>query len=281
MPIQNAIGGVPVVFDTNPKEGKQVSRFAFTLTNAQPNYSVNFQLNSSNGLNQSQVVTLCIDNTQNKYPLTVIHGALNETVDCPGGASIIVPTLSNKSGYPLNVSAQGGISPSIPMSFNVILMNYTRSAGTFYGTITQALSGVGQNTRVLSSGVYNLSLFNSFAVVVPQGNWQLDNLDMAFEGFQPAAAGTVSNNLNLPTLAISNVLENLTIAAMGFGFNAASTDWIQGGQLVKAVRRTWYGGLGLPAGASIVFDMSDQFSPFGNLTSAIVRINISGVGDAL
>jgi hypothetical protein len=281
MAVQNTIGGLPVVYEMNPKEGKQVSRFAFTLTNAQPNYAVNFQLNSANGISLSQVVTLCIDNTQNSYPLTVVHGALNETVDVPGGASIIVPTFSNKSGYPLNVSAQGGISPSIPMSFNVILMNYTRSAGTFYGTVTQSLSGVGQNTRVLASGVYNLTLLNSFAVVLPQGNWQLDNLDMAFEAFQPAAAGTVTNNLNLPILAISNVLENLVIAAMGFGFTAGSTNWVQGGQLVKAVRRTWYGGLGLPAGASIVFDMSDQFSPFGNLTSAIVRINISGVGDAL
>jgi hypothetical protein len=280
MTIQNAIGGVPVVFDINPKEGKQVSRFALTLTAAQPNYSVNFQLNSANGLSQSQVVTLCVDNTQNKYPLTVIHGALNETVDCPGGASIIVPTLSNKSGYALNVSAQGGIAPSVPMTANIILMNYTRSAGTFYGTITQALSGVGQNTRILSSGTYNLSLLNSFVSVIPQGNWTLDSLDMAFEGFKPSAAGTTVNNLNLPILAISNVLENLTIASMGFGFTAGSTNWVQGG-FARAVRRTWYGGLGLPAGASVVFDMSSNFAPFANLDNCIVRVNISGVGDAL
>src|ERR1700727_2429946 len=103
---QTVLGSSPIVALDPPPEGKQGVSITFTFSpGGAASFATFYQLNApSGGLPMSQVVTLCLDNTENPLAIAVTHGAFNETVTVPGNTYLIVPTFSNKGPYPIEIT---------------------------------------------------------------------------------------------------------------------------------------------------------------------------------
>lgn len=274
MTVQNNFNAIPVVSFANPPEGKKTARFAGQLTASVSFYAQAWQLNSAgNGLPMSQVQTLCVDNSNNGYPLQVIHGALNETVIVPSFSTVIVPTFSNASSYAVNVSALGNISPAVPMNFRLFLLNYTRSAGTFSGVLSTSLTGTGQNTLPLFSGVVDST--TSDLQLLNGGDYIFDSIDVAIEGAQAFNAGNAVMGWTLSFIDLSQfpvVVRELVTGEFVFVFGAAN-QWVQG-SVCKPIHQTSFNGIITTGGVGLFATFADPSS--SNVLRALMRVNISG-----
>jgi hypothetical protein len=130
MPVQNSFGSVPVQAVNPPPEGTMATQLSFLLTAEEPSIGQSLQLSSQSGLMLSQVVTICIDNSDNIYAVSITHGVFNENTLVPAFSSIIIPTFSSKSNYPINVAAvlpPGAVALTSNLQVNIIFMNYART----------------------------------------------------------------------------------------------------------------------------------------------------------
>src|SRR5258708_1971654 len=109
---QNVLSSVSVQNVQPPPEGTMAALLKFTLDANTPSISLSLQLSSQGGLLLSQVVSLSIDNSENDYPILVIHGILNEVVQVAAQATVIIPTFSNRGPYTITVSTPTGAAPS-------------------------------------------------------------------------------------------------------------------------------------------------------------------------
>jgi hypothetical protein len=268
MPVQNVIGSAPIVNVQPPLEGTMAASVDFVLTPTEPSITQLYQLSSQGGLMISQVVTICVDNSENAYPLLVTHGVLGEVVQVAAYSTAIIPTLSNKSGYPITVATLNNILPAVNLNVTVIFLNYPRTPGTFDATTQTSIIATNQNTGPLFSSLFNI---NPSSVLVPlliAGNYILDSLDMAIEG----AASTVNNSSCYFSYTLSTT-SGVNIQS-GFWLNGAnSSNFSPGAQVNGPAYRTWPQGLVLPRGDGINFTAAN----FNQLQDAIVRVSFSGL----
>jgi hypothetical protein len=262
--VQQATSSVPIVNIQPPPEGQMAAKQTVVLTPGIIEYDNVFQLSSQSGLLLSQVVTLIIDNSQNAYPLAVVHGALAENLQVAALSVVIVPTFSARAGgYPLQITAIEQNTPAVNLNIDVIFMNYPRPPGTFSATNQATIIATGQNTNSLVAVTANLPAGSN--LMLSAGNYIFDSLDIACEGFNPTAAGTCSVPYQL--LSGPQVIQTGDVV-----FTAADASWIQGGQINQAGQRTWPQGLLLGRGRAVTLSLL-----FYNITQAIFRVNISGV----
>lgn len=245
------------------------------LTPVEPSFATSFQLSSQAGLLLSQVVTLVVDNQLNPYPITIVHGLFNETVNVPANSSIIIPTFSNKSSFALNVAFGGsGLSPASSMQINVIMMNYPRTPGSYGNTNQSAIVGTGQNTSVLASAlVFPSGPGTSFPdiTLTNPGNYILDSLDMAVEQLNSLAAG--SSTANVMLIARSAAGDYVIQSARAFFVATAALPTGSAAAINLPSTRVWPQGLELPRNASLKV----IFSGVVNASIAGIRINVTGV----
>jgi hypothetical protein len=262
--VQQASGSVPIVNIQPPPEGQMAAKTSIVLTPGNIEYDNVFQLSSQSGLLLSQVVTLIIDNSQNAYPLAVIHGALAETLQVAALSVVIVPTFSARAGgYPLQITAIEQNTPAVNLNIDVIFANYPRPPGTFSATNQATIIATGQNTGSLRASAGVIPEGNN--VLLAAGNYILDSLDIACDGFNPTAAGVC--------WILYQLLSGPQPIHSGYVvFTPAGTGWIQGGQINNAGYRTWPQGLLLVRGRQITLNLT-----FNNITQAIFRVNLSGV----
>lgn len=267
MPVQNVNGSVPITNIQPPPEGTMAASVNVTLTAAEPMAAQTFQLSSQNGLMLSQVVALVIDNSANAYPLTVTHGALAETTQVAAATVVIVQTFSSRAGgFPLQVAAVGNIVPTATLDIDIIFLNYPRQPGTFSATAQSTIIATGQNTESLYSGVL-IPTATGLYPLVAAGNYILDSLDMAVEGFFPTAAGLVA-------ITYSLIVPGTQIHSGEMVFTAAAGgSWTSGANVNAPTYRTWPQGLLLSRGQILNL----WITQFVNCTSSLFRINISGV----
>lgn len=281
MTTQNTLGALPVLSLPNPPEGKQAARFQIVLTGSQPSYAASFQLNSQAGLSFSQVMSISIDNSANAYGLTIVHGVLNEQVNVPAFAKVILPTFSSRASYPLNVAAYGLITPSISMAVTVVLMNYPRAPGTFAGLLSPSISGTGQTVTPLLSGRYSIDVFTSEPVILNPGNWTISEVEMTLEGFLPVATGVINAfwNLNVSGFYPNDTIYSAILLSQSFNYVANDTNWHAGMQVCRPARLSFPNGLSFIPGVDMTLQMdADQFSPFTTLDEVVIRVNITGTG---
>ena len=110
-----------------PPDGQRGITLTFPFGPGVLMQQASYQLNQPGSLPLSQVVTLCIDNTQNRQALTVVHGAFSETTIVPAGAFQIVPTFSTRTSYGIMLSVS---TAALAFNVNVIALNYARPAGS-------------------------------------------------------------------------------------------------------------------------------------------------------
>lgn len=268
-----SITGVPVRYLAEPPEGRQSVRFAVTLTPLQPNVAQSFQLNSPGGLSLSQVATLYIDNETNGVPVTVIHGVLNEAAIIPAHSTAIIPTLSNTSGYSVNVSTPA-ISQNIVVSMT--LYNYVRNPGSISNSISNSIVGV-QNVSPLGVSVQQYTspfqpFFDPIMIVFGVsggGNFIFDSLEFQLDGIQAAAAGVCNFNWAIT----ANPLTIPLLKGTWF-FNAPNTNWIVGSAVMKPARVYWPTGFLANGLETVTFTGSATIS--ANLNSIVCRFSLTG-----
>lgn len=245
------------------------------LTPVEPGFVNSFQLSSQAGFLLSQVVTLVIDNQVNPYPITVIHGLFNETVNVPANSSIIIPTFSNKSSFPINVAFGGvGLAPASNMQVNIIFMNYPRTPGSYGNTNQSSIVGTGQNTTVLASAlVFPSGPGTSFPdiTLTGQGNYILDSLDMAVEQLNSLVAGSCTADVML--IARGSFGDFIIQSARAFFVATASLPTGSAAAINLPSTRVWPQGLALPRASSLKV----IFSGVTNASIAGIRINVTGV----
>jgi hypothetical protein len=272
--IQQTIGSQPIVNLDPPPEGTMASGLTFTLTPGQPNAATNLQLSSQAGLMMSQVLTLVIDNSQNLYPIVVVHGAFNEKVTAPAGATLIVPTFSNKNTYPINVSVANNITPLSNINVNIIFCNYQRQAGSFGNTGQSSIIGTGLNTGTLASQSVIITGTGTYVIGIwPTPNYILDSLDLTFGGCTPSAGGLYEIQFAVTTDKTTPGLDIETFNLFGEG---PSGTLIPGPMVGSPISRTWPVGYLCPRGGQLQLDVGT----FNGLTNFVVNVNISGVTTA-
>lgn len=276
--VQNVIGSVPVVALDPPPEGTQVVNVTFTLKPLIPNIATTFQLSSPGGFALSQVVTLFIDNSVNQWPVTVVHGALNETVTVAARATVIVPTFSTKQPYPINVAVANGVFPQSNLSVQIAFMNYARAPGTFSSTSNLTIIGTGQNVvPLIATGVsLNATGVTAIGPTAGFGNWVLDSLDIALTSMIVNAFGIEAgiswliyskdvNGIQQPIIALGQDL-------LPAGKNVAPADNVFTPSFSFPFSATWPLGLNIGRNVRLYFDVS-----LTNVTTAFYRINVSGI----
>ena len=268
--VQNNLGSTPIIALDPPPEGNMAAQVLFTLTPTQGNITTNFQLNSPGGFQMSQVVSLCVDNTPNAFPVTVIHGALSETLNVAAGGFYVVPTFSNKSPYPISVTAGSpGTSPVLTASLNVNItfLNYARQSGTFGGTSQLSTISTGVNSQILAGHTYDLSAIGN-TTLAPAGNYILDSMDMSIDYVVAAAVITNVSIVDIGLNAGDTVGPQIAVMRVGVGATAGQTY----SNVIQSVSRTWPNGLILPRNSLIQITVYT----FQMVTEARFRINLSG-----
>lgn len=263
---QQAIGSQPVIARNPPPEGTMAAGFTVTLTPDFPNFATALQLNSQSGLMLSQVVTLVLDNSNNGYAITVIHGAFNEVTNVPAGGALIVPTFSNSGSYPLNVAVANGITPVVDLVVDIIFCNYSRQPGSFGNTSNGTVLGSGQNSAAIAGTIVGLNN-TGFTAITGVGNWILDSFDMAAEAGSTASGSTITC-----TATIQLVCGGVNICAINPSVDLIAGEIAGGSMIGTPVARTWPLGLILPRGNAIELFVSI----FSNYNELSVRVNLSG-----
>jgi hypothetical protein len=258
MPIQNVIGSVPVSAKGQPPEGQMAAQLSFLLTPTEPSIAAALQLSSQSGLMLSQVVTLAVDNSDNSYPVNVTHGIFNESTIVPAFGSVILPTFSSKSNYPINVAAvipAGQTGLTINVQVNIIFMNYARTPGSFGTTQSNCIIGGGQNVGPLLSGFISATAAGNYIILEP-GNYILDNLDI----FCTNMASTVATNQALCEWTLLSIQNGVSLAVIASAVDVvagaySTTVGTPGGVFTAPVSITWPQGLILPRGCLLVFQV--------------------------
>lgn len=260
------LNGTPIVARNPPPEGQMAVQIPIELTPSIFAANGLQQLSSGQVGGMSQVVTLMIDNTRNNNPVTVTHGALNETVTIAANTLATVPTFSGQGYWPWEVSLSAAPAMNVPVT--LIMLNYERSAGLYRQT-SNTIQNTGENSTVLYSGVQVCTANGNFILNAagPSGSlWVLDSLEMAIDLFGNNNAGAFGCNLEL-ICGIGGVVVN-TIEATGYNGGA-------GGLVFGAVTpsyRTWSQGLLVNSNAAFYLNVSAKY----NLAEIDVRINLSG-----
>lgn len=281
----SGLGAVPIVTLDPPPEGFRSVNLTVTLTPFEPDAAQSFQLNNpSGGWALSQVVSLYVDNQLNKLPVTIVHGALNETTVVQAGAACVVPTLSNKANFSLNVSVQAGALTTGTMRLEIVASNYNRPKATFSTVLTQSISGVG-NTQSLVSTIFNAVptfafppwLFTPTLTLINSGqNVVLDSIDFALEGFLTHDPGDVNFVWNI----FEQVATPISVAQGSGLFNVpVAHQWYGGASYMSRVRLTFWNGYFMTPGAALGFSARGTLpatSDDANILSSYFRFNISG-----
>lgn len=269
MPVQNAIGSVPVTNVQPPPEGLMAASVQFVLTPGEPSIVQSFQLSSQGGLLLSQVVALFLDNSQNAFPIVAVHGALNETTQVPAFSTAVTPTFSGRGPFSISIGTVNGVAPTANLTVNVIFLNYPRPAGTFSATSQSTIIATGQNTTTIFAGILGFTAAGQNFNVTNAGNFVLDSLDLSVDGFDAAASGAWA-------IFVSVVCGGVNIAQTQPVGTAGGAGWMAGGSIHAPVQRTWPQGLILPRGGIINVSAGSGGSTF-NMAQAQVRLNISGI----
>lgn len=188
-PYQNvSAAAVPIIAKNPPPEGFQQAKLSFTLTPINFAQSAVVPLNTAaSGGGLSQVLSLYIDNSQNAQALTVIHGALNETIIVPAGGGAIIPTSVLKSPSPeytiANVSVP--LTPTNTVTVNITLYNFFVPPAIYGNTVITV-------TNTISQTALDNPFYNPGCNVCRRGSGVLS---VATSGnVATAAAQIVSNN---------------------------------------------------------------------------------------
>lgn len=237
----------------------------FTLDANTPSISLSLQLSSQGGLLLSQVVSLSIDNSENNYPILVIHGILNEVVQVAAQATVIIPTFSNRGPYTITVSTPTGAAPSTALPIEVVCLNYPRQPGTFSATAQSTIAATGQNTSSLLSGAFSATAAGIVVSTAP-GNYVLDSMDLAIEGVVPSAPANTTFEYIFSCGGV-----NIAIG-FGMGSNPAG-QWVAGALINIPIQRTWPQGLLLPRGGALTLTLAG----ISQLSQVIFRLNVSGL----
>lgn len=186
-------GGSSIIAINPPPEGQQGAQVAYSF--APPGSSPitqTFQMSSAAGLPMSQVVSLCIDNTESPFPLTLTHGAFQEQVTVAAFGYLIVPTFSNKSPYQITLALQvSGTLPTTPVNVTVVFLNYARQSSAFSGSSLAATTPpvtMGSSAGQASGLVVFNSVGETIVFNIPYENWYLWDIDI----FIGSAVGTLT-----------------------------------------------------------------------------------------
>jgi len=269
--VQTVNPAIPITALDPPPEGTMAVQVLFTLTPTQNSISTFFQLNSPGGFPMSQVVSLCIDNTANAFPVTIVHGALAETLNVTAGGFYVIPTFSNKSPYPISVTAGSpGALPVLVSNLNIYVtfLNYARQTGTFGGNSQLSTISTGVNSIVLAGHTYALAALGN-TTLAPVGNYILDSLDMCIDYVVTPAAITALTIVDIGLNNGSTTLPQIGVLRVGFGEAVINTGY---SNIVQAVSRTWPNGLLLPRNSLIQISVTT----FQDCLEARFRINLSG-----
>lgn len=275
---QNSIGSVPVLALDPPPEGTQVANVTFTLQPIQPAIAVTFQFNSPGGFSLSQVVTLFIDNSQNAYPITVVHGALNETVNVAAKATVIVPTFSNKQPYAINVAVANGVSPQSPLIVPIAFMNYARAPGTFSSTSNLTIIGTGQNVAPLIANTFAITYTGADAMY-PLGyagfpnNYILDSVEVYPEFVSPEGGQFYWFLVTSPDSNIAHINTHICAGVLTWVDGPAGGALQSGAGVTHPVNLTWPLGLAVGRNVGLYLYVTELVAP---AAFATMRINVSG-----
>jgi len=266
------LNGTPIVARNPPPEGQMAVQLPVTLTPSIFATNGLQQLSSGQVGGMSQVVTLIIDNTANNVPVTIVHGALNESVQVAANTQATVPTFSGQGYWPWQVFVP--TAPAANVNVGLILLNYERSSGIYRQT-SNTIQNTGENSSVLYSNNLSVSTTTD-TLLIPAGPvgslWVFDSHEMIIEQLSANAAGPVSVYL---TLQIGS-------GAGGIVFNARYPSAESPGASVQnnipnATYRTWPQGLLINSNAAIYL----RSQSLSNLEFASVTINLSGYNVAM
>src|SRR5208282_2348833 len=266
------LNGTPIVARNPPPEGQMAVQLPVTLTPSIFATNGLQQLSSATMGGMSQVVTLIVDNTANNVPVTIVHGALNESVQVAANTQATVPTFSGQGYWPWQVFVS--TAPAANVNVGLILLNYERSSGIYRQT-SNTIQNTGENSSVLYSNNLSVSTATD-TLLIPAGPvgslWVFDSHEMIIEQLSANAAGPVSVYL---TLQIGS-------GAGGIVFNARYPSAESPGASVQnnipnATYRTWPQGLLINSNAAIYL----RSQSLSNLEFASVTINLSGYNVAM
>jgi hypothetical protein len=267
------LSGTPIVARNPPPEGQMAVQLPVTLTPSIFATNGLQQLSSGQVGGMSQIVTLIIDNTPNNVPITVVHGALNETLQVAANTQATVPTFSGQGYWPWQVFTP--TPPAANVNVGMILLNYERSSGIYRQT-SNTIQNTGENSGVLVADTLGVAA-NSANLIIPAGPagsiWVLDSLDVSIETVQSTAAGSCFG-----TMAFSSGTggTELDIEVMDFTFTATAAHQYQPNPTPGAYR-TWSQGLLINTNQAFYINASG----FNNVSDAIIRYNVSGYNVAM
>ena len=261
------LNGTPIVARSPPPEGQMAAQLPVTLTPSIFATNGLQQLSSGQMGGMSQVVTLIVDNTQGMVPVTVIHGALNETLVVPSGTAATVPTFSGQGYWPWAISTV--TAPAANNNTNMILLNYQRSASTYRAT-SNTIQNTGENSGVLYSGRISPT-GNSTTTLNAAGptgsNWVVDSLEIAFDDIQNTSAGLVQCLLQFGANSASPII----IETMYALADVTSAD-LGAVAFCYPCYRTWSQGLLVNTNQPFYVEISAA----SNMKGADIRVNVSG-----
>jgi hypothetical protein len=267
--VQQSISAIPVKNINPPSEGTMAAQIDITLTPQEPSFATVMQLNSASGLMVSQVITLVINNYENAYPINVIHGVLNEITQVAAGATVICPTFSNNTTFPLNVSVLNSVTPTMNLDVNIIFLNYSRAPGSFSSAAQSSILGNVQNSSPIITAVPSV-ITGGLVILAGPANFILDSLNFCVENIKPIAAGVCDMNWALQVVVGGTPVLNIATGILvTFALNA---DQISGAVICFPENRTWPSGLILPRAGSIAL----LSSGLTNMTNVNFRFNASG-----
>lgn len=266
---------VPVLSLNPPPEGPMAASATFVFNSNPAIFQLAqfFQLGSQAGLLMSQVVMLGIDNSQSPYPLQVIHGALNEVITVPPGTQVIVPTVSSRGQYSINMSL---ITTSLManVTVNVIFLNYERQASSFPSAGKNTMANGGQPSGTIYANTETVTANGTQLLFT--GTYLFDSLTFGVDWFKPTAAGAFAAELVLtppPPPQESGPIAQITLA--GVATTGQAGEYVPGATYLSPEYRSWSQGL------QCLWKPSDSLNiqtvGLTNLTAIGVRVNISGV----
>lgn len=182
---------VPIQAVAMPPEGQRgiQQTYTFTPTGLLTTGAV-LQLNQPGGLALSQVVSLCIDNTQNPNSITVTHGVFQETITVAAGGFQVVPTFSTKSTYSILLTLPAAPSVNVPVS--IIFLNYNRQQYNIQSNGSQ-VSNNSQQSEALASQFFDNSS-HSIVVLnpVPDAYYLITDFDIVVSGLEAGAGPSIA-----------------------------------------------------------------------------------------
>lgn len=175
------------------------------------------QLNQPGGLALSQVVSLCIDNTQNPNSVTVTHGVFNETITVQAGGFQVVPTFSTKSTYNVLLTLPASPLQNVPVS--IIFLNYNRQQYNIQSGGSQVSNNVNTQTATAQINCPQLTLQSGQELV-------------------PAVEGVyyIITEFDILAIALSNSASYAVILSLAAGTG--------GGEFFVPVKTFWQGQFG-------------------------------------